>query len=152
MTAPVAKRADQLVVGDRIQPGYLPAYARSGEARVMLVDRYAFQGADWVFVAFACADGDRNCTYYLPNGEVKVLPADDGEITQAIGVREPLHTGEVTEGGLVEETVATIECSPECDALAIPGAPTGLNRAWHDDRCPVVPVLDALYREAVGES
>jgi hypothetical protein len=30
--------------------------------------------------------------------------ADDGEITQAIGVREPLHTGAMTEGGLVDES------------------------------------------------
>ncbi len=109
MTAPVPKRADQLVVGDRIQPGYLPAYARSGEGLVMLVDPYAYRGADWVFVAFACADGDRNCAHYLPDGEVRVVPADDGfgysraddgETTQPIAGRVPAHlenarTGEV---------------------------------------------------------
>lgn len=101
MTQPTAKRADQLVVGDRIQPGYLPAYARSGEGRVMLVDPYAYRGADWVFIAFACADGDRNCAYYLPDGTVEVLPADptgqlysradDGEQPGPVGGRIPPH-------------------------------------------------------------
>lgn len=108
---PVPKRADQLVVGDRIQPGYLPAYARSGEGVVRYVETYHYRDADWVFAAFACADGDRNCAYYLPGGELKVIPAiplghdysradDDPEVTQPIAGRIPAHledgrTGEV---------------------------------------------------------
>lgn len=47
----------------------------------------------------------------------------DDETTQAIGAREPLHTGAVTEAGLVDET-------PECPS------------AWHVNdsertRCPI---------------
>jgi hypothetical protein len=34
--------------------------------------------------------------------------ADDGETTQAIGVREPLHTGAMTEGGLVDESTSEV--------------------------------------------
>lgn len=109
MTALTSKRADQLVVGDRIQPGYLPAYARSGEGRVMLVDLYEYRGAPWVFVAFACADGDRNCTYYLPSGNLQVFPAETGlaysradEDPQPVACRVPPHMGAVTEVGLVE--------------------------------------------------
>src|SRR5690348_1014831 len=59
----------------RIQPGFLPAYARSGEGTVRYLETYHYQGADWVFAAFACADGDRNCAYYLPGGMLKVVPA-----------------------------------------------------------------------------
>jgi len=106
VTEPVPKRADQLVVGDRIQPGHMPAYARSGEGRVMLVDPYEYRGAKWVFVAFACADGDRNCAHYLPDGEVLVVPADDPEITQPIGERRLVNEGGVwavpVAGGAIE--------------------------------------------------
>ena len=110
MTAPVLKRADELVVGDRIQPGHLPAYARSGEGVVRYVELYHYRGADWVFAAFATADGDRNCAHYLPAGEVLVIPggpighdlsrpADGGE-PQPVAGRIPPHfengrTGEV---------------------------------------------------------
>lgn len=108
---PTTRRADQLVLGDRIQPGFLPAYARSGEGTVLYRETYHYRGADWVFVAFACADGDRNCAYYLPGGDLRVIPADtgltysradDGETTQPIAGRVPAHFGAVEASGLVE--------------------------------------------------
>jgi hypothetical protein len=108
MTQPIPKRADQLILGDRILNVHLPAYARSGDADVLYVEVYHYSAADWVFVAFASRDGDRNSTSYPPDGKIKVhpvppvghgySPADDGEVTQPIAGRAP---AEVV-GGLVQ--------------------------------------------------
>jgi hypothetical protein len=43
------------------------------------------------------------------------------------------------------------QCTPDCDALHVPGAPTGLARGFHHDACPLVPVLEAADRERLAE-
>ncbi len=51
----------------------------------------------------------------------------------------PVHTGVLVDGGeLVDVTpAAEPKCTPACDAQMLPDAPTGLDRNWHSDDCPV---------------
>lgn len=152
-TVPVLKRADQLVVGDRIQPGYLPAYSRSGEGVVRYVETYHYRGADWVFAAFATADGDRNSTSYLPAGKLQVIPADTGldysradddpETTQPIAGRVPAHFGPLVNegghtavaigGGLIEidQPEGFVPASAEPDMRAMPNGMERPGEHWN---------------------
>jgi hypothetical protein len=77
--------------------------------------------------------------------------ADDP--TPVSPARVPLHTGSVVEGDELVVDPADPKCTPECDAMCVPDAPTGLVRRFHHDDCPVVPVLEALDRKrlAVGD-
>jgi hypothetical protein len=100
VTQPVTKRADQLVVGDRILPHRLPAVA-SKPGEVLFVQVHEYRTARWVFVAYRLPDGFYDSTAYLPDGTVEVYPespTDDGEVTQPIAGRAP---SEVV-GGLVQ--------------------------------------------------
>jgi hypothetical protein len=75
MTQPVRKPADQLVVGDRILPAYLPAFSLDTPAEVILVRVHDYHRAQWVFIAYAHEDGFHDCTSFLPEKEVEVYPA-----------------------------------------------------------------------------
>jgi hypothetical protein len=100
MTRPVTKRADQLVVGDRILPHRLPAVA-SKPGEVLFVQVHEYRTARWVFVAYRLPDGFYDSTAYLPDGTVEVYPespADDSEVTQPIAGRAPAEVA----GGLVQ--------------------------------------------------
>jgi hypothetical protein len=100
VTQPVTKRADQLVVGDRILPHRLPAVA-SKPGEVLFVQVHEYRTARWVFVAYRLPDGFYDSTAYLPDGTVEVYPespTDDGEVTQPIAGRAPAELA----GGLVQ--------------------------------------------------
>jgi hypothetical protein len=70
-----------------------------------------------------------------PTGLAYTRADDEAVDPTPPGPRESLHTGGMTEGGLVDETET--KCSPECDELALPGTVSGRERGWHDDDCPV---------------
>ena len=111
MTEPLPKRADQLVVGDRILHRFLPAPFAPGPAEVVFLKLHEYRGSRWVFVAYKQDNGFYDATSYMPEGEVEVYPAADptgqaysreadGETTQPIAGRVPAHledarTGEV---------------------------------------------------------
>jgi hypothetical protein len=100
VTQPVTKRADQLVVGDRILPHRLPAVA-SKPGEVLFVQVHEYRTARWVFVAYRLPDGFYDSTAYLPDGTVEVYPespTDDGEVTQPIAGRAPAELA----GGLIQ--------------------------------------------------
>lgn len=119
MTAPIAKRADQLVVGDRIPEESLPYRFAKGPAEVLFVCDATTLGdrEGWAFVAYRHEDGYHDSTTVLANAVFQVAPApaadptglsysraDDGDSPQPSAGREPLHTGAVTDGGLVDVT------------------------------------------------
>jgi len=98
MTAPVPKRADQLVLGDRIAHYRLPSTYAEGPGEVVYVKAHTYRGHQSVFVAYVHEDGYYDSTAYLPDGLVEVHPADDDEVTQPIAGRVPAEAA----GGLVE--------------------------------------------------
>lgn len=55
----------------------------------------------------------------------------------------PEGNSAVIDGGQAEP-----KCTPECDALHNSGAPTGLDRSWHADNCPV----SVHHHAAAGET
>jgi hypothetical protein len=116
MTAPVPKRADQLVVGDRILPHRLPSTYALGPGEVVYVKPHVYRGNSSVFVAYVHKDGYYDSTSYLPDGTVEVLPADtglahsrvdDGEDPQPSAGRVPPHYGAVEVAGDLVEIPAT---------------------------------------------
>lgn len=89
------KRADQLVVGDRIDRRHLPVFDE--DAAVVFVRTYAEPGGErWAFVAFAYDSGYHDSTAFRPDAAITVTPAptppgfeyarehgpEDGELTQ----------------------------------------------------------------------
>jgi hypothetical protein len=123
MTEPVAKRADQLVVGDRIAAKRLPFASDLGE--VLLVRLHDYRGADWVFVAWMQPDGYHDSTSFLPDATIEVVPAADpsghgysreaDDPTPVSGGRIEPHTGGMTESGLVDETAGRLTHIPGCN-------------------------------------
>jgi hypothetical protein len=116
MTEPVRMRADQLSVGDLVPDQFLPHRFNKGPAEVRFV---ADDGEEHTFFAFRYPNGQHDSTTVLSESALEIWPApavpgldysraDDGETTQAIGVREPLHTGAMTEGGLVDESTSEV--------------------------------------------
>jgi hypothetical protein len=115
----VAKRADQLVVGDRIAAKRLPFASDLGE--VLLVRLHDYRGADWVFVAWMQPDGYHDSTSFLPDATIEVVPAADpsghgfsreaDDPTPASGGRIEPHTGGMTNRGLVDESEPGPTCS-----------------------------------------
>lgn len=110
------KRADELIVGDRIAAEYVP---HGDEAEVLFVRLHEYRsGERWVFVAYELKGGFHDSTSYRPDGAIEVTPADhptglaytraddDTADPTPPGPREPLHTGAMTEHGLVDETPA----------------------------------------------
>jgi hypothetical protein len=110
MTHPVAKRADQLVVGDRVPDEYLPHRFNKGPAEVVFV---ADDGEAHTFFAFRYPNGQHDSTTVLSESVLMVHPAvpvghdysraDDGEQPGPVAGRIPPHYGVVeVAGGLVE--------------------------------------------------
>jgi hypothetical protein len=109
--SPVSRRADELVVGDHIDPKHLPFATEPGEA--LLVRLHDYRGGSWVFVAWVQGDGYHDSTSFLPDAEVLVEPAgpighdysrEPDDPTPVSPARVPLHTGAMTDGGLVDES------------------------------------------------
>lgn len=140
----VPKRADQLVVGDRILHNRLPSTYAEGPGEVVFVKPHVYRGNASVFVAYVHEDGYYDSTSYLPDGVIEVFPADtglgysraaDGEVTQPIGSRVPAHFGAVeVAGGLVDidppvhasEPRELLAIAPSADGgVAFATAPTG---------------------------
>lgn len=42
------------------------------------------------------------------------------------------------------------KCMPECDAMSGSESPSGLERGFHHDNCPVVPLLEAVHQHNDG--
>lgn len=121
----IPKRADELVVGDRLLPEFVPA-PRSGPVVLLFVRVHEYRNAKWVFVAYRRDDGYHDSTAFMPDREVTVFPADpgeaggmlfgrgdEGEQTQPVAGRIPPHF----ESGV---TTAAVEDGPVCQ-----GAPAG---------------------------
>lgn len=110
---PVSKRADQLVVSDRILPHRLPAPFFKDPGEVVFVKVHDYRKGRYVFVAYMQDNGFYDSTSYEPDGEVEVYPAPaatgldysrPADDPQPSGGREPMHTGAMTDGGLVDES------------------------------------------------
>ena len=156
MTAPIAKRADQLVVGDRIPSKYLPgAFASEpGEVIYVRVDtdhQAVFVGVSW---NNGCYDGQT----FMPSGLIEVHPADptglgysradDGETTQPIAGRMPAQYGAVeVAGGLVEIDPPEdfVPASAPAYLFGLDAGPMGEHSggcAWPDVQCIGHPSAD----------
>lgn len=126
MTEPVAKRADQIVVGDRIPDEHLPYRFHKGPAEVNLVadDGLDDKGVAYTFLAYRYPNGRHESHTARSDAVLNVFPADtglgysradDGEVTQPIAGRVPSHhenarTGEVVE--LPPRVVGGFEVDP----------------------------------------
>jgi hypothetical protein len=135
MTAPITKRADQLVVGDRILPESLPTSYFKEIGEVVFVKVHDYHAGRYVFVAYMQDNGFYDSTSYEPDSPVMVYPADaglgysradDGETTQPIAGRVPPHFGAVVdEGGnaAVEVAGGLIEIDPPEGYFIVPHGP-----------------------------
>jgi hypothetical protein len=75
---PIAKRADQLVVGDRIPDEHLAFRFNQGPAEVVFVAHEAARERDplpWVFVAYQYPNGRHDSMTIRPEAELQVYPA-----------------------------------------------------------------------------
>lgn len=139
MTAPIPKRADQLIVGDRIAHHRLPSTYAEGPGEVVFVKAHTYRGHASVFVAYVHGDGYYDSTAYLPDSYVEVFPAadptglghsraDDPETTEPIAER-PL----VREGGLWTVQVAGggIEVDPPEGFVPASVNPAECKDRWH---------------------
>lgn len=88
----------------------------------------------------------------LPDGRLGRRQDSDGAVAE---VREPQAADTVPvpaeDATLTPLPEPEPQCTPDCDALHVPGAPTGLARGFHHDACPLVPVLEAADRERLAE-
>jgi hypothetical protein len=75
MTQPVRKPADQLVVGDRILPAFLPSPFFQEPGEVVFVKVHDYRKGRYVFVAYMQDNGFYDSTSYEPDGRVEVYPA-----------------------------------------------------------------------------
>jgi hypothetical protein len=153
MSAPVPKRADQLVVGDRILPAYLPAPIVREPAKVEFVKLAEYRKHKYVHVSYVQDSGYYDSTSYDRDGRVEVYPAPpvghgysragDGETTQPIAGGLPAHledgrTGEVVMvGGQTATPVNEVD-----DSLSEPGYPAyapcqpiGCDNGYHLPGC-----------------
>jgi hypothetical protein len=136
---PIARRADELVVGDVIATAFLPI-RQSG--RVVFVLPYESQRRSWVLVVYRYPDGDPDVDFYLADKQIPLASAadrtgmaysradDEPDDPRPVSpARVPLHTGGMTDGGLVDETPAVPDtCNADCACRADPscqGAPAG---------------------------
>ena len=127
---PVAKRADQLVVGDRIAHHRLPSTYAEGPGEVVYVKPHVYRGNSSVFVAYVHKDGYYDSTSYLPDGVVEVFPADTGlaysrpdEDPQPVAGRTPVHFGAVVDEGGPRELLAIVPSTE--GGVAFATAPAG---------------------------
>lgn len=111
VTEPVAKRADQLVVGDRVPDEYLPYRFNPGPGEVVFT---ATEDGDetHTFFAWRYPNGQHESTTVRAAGELMVYPADpsgltysraddDPETTQPIAGRVPAHLEDAVSGEVV---------------------------------------------------
>jgi hypothetical protein len=127
----VPKRADKLVVGDRIPNEQTAFPFNKGEATVVFVADEPDKNESHTFVAYRYPNGRHDSMTVRSEAELQVFPAadptglaysraDDGETTQPIAGRTPPHVGAVTDAGLVDETgdchhgCASLGVSPDC--------------------------------------
>jgi hypothetical protein len=103
---PMAKRADQLVVGDRIPDEHLAFRFNQGPAEVVFVAHEAARERDplpWVFVAYQYPNGRHDSMTIRPEAELQVYPAP---APQPLAERPLVVEGGVwavpVAGGLVE--------------------------------------------------
>lgn len=90
VTQLVTKRADELIVGDRIDRKHLPVFDE--DAVVVFVRPYRELRAErWVFAAFEYARGYLDSTAFRPDAAIRVTPAAD-PIGEGFG-REPDEHG-----------------------------------------------------------
>jgi len=112
MTEPVRMRADQLSVGDLVPDAYLPHRFNKGPAEVRFV---ADDGEGHTFFAFRYPNGQHDSTTVLSESALEIWPAPaptgldysrpaDSDDPQPSGGREPMHTGAMTDDGLVDES------------------------------------------------
>jgi len=147
MTAPITKRADQIVGGDRIPSEFLPSAFSDEPGEVVFWRTYHHRGEDYTFVAYCQHDnGSYDSTTFLADREVHVYPADtglaysradDGETTQPIAGRVPAHFGAVVnEGGhaAVEVAGGLVEIDPPAPSWRLFGSDAG-PEGQHPDGC-----------------
>jgi hypothetical protein len=145
VTQAIAKRADELVVGDRIPDEHLPYRFNRGPAEVVFVvgEPGTFPGDEaYTFFAFRYPNGVHESTTVQSKAVLMVFPADptglgysradDGETTQNLAGRVPPHYGAVVnEGGhtAVEVAGGLIEIDPPDD---LPCEMRGAGHPPHD--------------------
>jgi hypothetical protein len=76
MTEPIAKRADQLVVGDRIPDEHLAFRFDQGPAAVVFLALEDVSTLPWVFVAYRYPNGQHDSMTIRPEAVLQVYPAD----------------------------------------------------------------------------
>lgn len=118
MTAPVPKRADQLVVGDRIPEKHQLYKFNKGLAEVRFVDTDGDEAH--IIVLYRYPNGRHDSMSVRAEAVIEVVPADTGQLysrpdtdPQPSGGREPMHTGGMTDGGLVDESEEIPPWNPE---------------------------------------
>lgn len=96
---PTYRAAADLVAGDRIIAGFLPA--TSFPATVVWADPYALYGRDWVFVVWEFPNGGRQGDGFLADALIPLeysadahgFSRDADDPTPVSPARVPLHTG-----------------------------------------------------------
>jgi hypothetical protein len=143
---PIARRADKIVVGDRIPDEYLAFRFNQGPAQAVFVAHEVTQSLAWIFVAYRYPNGQHDSMTVRPEAVLEVYPgtpvghdysrADDGEQPGPVAGRIPPHF----EDGLTVVEVAVEK--PECGAWCADG-PGGLcvkdlghDGPHGDDGCP----------------
>jgi hypothetical protein len=122
---PVTRRADQLVVGDRILHEFLPSpwFKESGE--VVFVKVHNYRKGRYVFVAYMQDNGFYDSTSYQPDGTVGVIPADpsglsysrvdDGALPQPVAGRVPAHFADGQTGAELSDEASAAELGERAD-------------------------------------
>lgn len=89
LTEPVLKRADQIVVGDRIPDEHLAFRFNQGPAEVVFVAHEHTATLPWIFAAYRYPNGQHDSMTIRPEAMLQVYPAPDVETTQPIAGRAP---------------------------------------------------------------
>jgi hypothetical protein len=88
VTAPVAKRADQLVVGDRIPDEFLAFRFNQGPAEVVFVVYEDTTPLPWTFVAYRYPNGQHDSMTVRPEAVMQVYPAPEPEPSLLVEVAD----------------------------------------------------------------
>lgn len=120
---PVAKLANELVVGDGIDAEFLPFFCVLGlPAEVLYLRPFTHKDESRIFVAFAQADGYHDSMTLLADAEIRVTPApaaevaghgygrgDEGQGPQQIGKRIEPHFEHIGEPVDPDECPAPVD-------------------------------------------